>query len=147
MKTTPLIAARQIEKHFPVGQWRPFKPGETVKALNGVSFGIQKGETFGLVGESGCGKSTVARIMLGLTPPTGGQVYFEGRDIHALDRRTLRRPRQTGITSRRRAQSHPSSPGLSVPHTLFHGRTAMPRDAPGSGILGTGPSGRLSPCG
>ena len=94
MNTAPLVAVRQIEKHFPVGQWRPFRPRESVRALNRVSFDIEKGETFGLVGESGCGKSTVARVMLGLIPPTGGQVHFDGHDILSLDRRALKRLRK-----------------------------------------------------
>jgi oligopeptide/dipeptide ABC transporter ATP-binding protein len=94
MNTIPLMAVRDLKKHFPVGEWRPFKPVETVKALDRVSFSIQRGETFGLVGESGCGKSTVARVMLGLIPPSGGQVQFDGQDIHALDRKALQRLRR-----------------------------------------------------
>ena len=93
-QTAPLVEVHEIEKHFPVGSWRPFKPREAVRALNRVSFCIEKGETFGLVGESGCGKSTVARVMLGLIPPTAGQVRFEGRDILSLDSRALKRLRR-----------------------------------------------------
>jgi peptide/nickel transport system ATP-binding protein len=55
-----------------------------VMAVNDVSFHIQKGETFGLVGESGCGKTTLARALLRLVPPMGGKIWFEGRDVLAL---------------------------------------------------------------
>lgn len=94
MKREPLIAVQDLEKHFPVGQWRPFRPRETVKALHRVSFAIDKGETFGLVGESGCGKSTLARVMLGLISPSGGRIDFNGHDIHSLDRQAMRRLRK-----------------------------------------------------
>ena len=72
----PLVSVQALKKHFPLNRH------QTVKALNGVSFDIHKGETFGLVGESGCGKSTVGRTIMGLYPPTAGQVYIHGKDIH-----------------------------------------------------------------
>ena len=61
-----------------------------VKAVDNVSFFIDRGETFGLVGESGCGKSTLGRLLLGLLPPTQGQVFFDGRDLAACSPRDLR---------------------------------------------------------
>jgi oligopeptide transport system ATP-binding protein len=94
MNPAPLMSVQHLEKHFPVSEWRPFQPRETVKALDDVSFDVQKGETFGLVGESGCGKSTAARVMLGLIPPTAGQVHFDGRDVYSLDREALRQLRR-----------------------------------------------------
>src|SRR5512137_426474 len=60
-----------------------------LKAVDGVSFEIKKGETFSLVGESGCGKSTVAKLVVGLYPPTGGNIEFEGRKIGGLTRREM----------------------------------------------------------
>jgi peptide/nickel transport system ATP-binding protein len=67
--------------------------GRQLTAVADVSFGIRKGETLGLVGESGCGKSTVGRSILMLPPPTGGSVIFEGRDLAKLDTEALRRTR------------------------------------------------------
>ena len=72
---TPLLELIDVVKRFDTG-------AGTVHALNGVSFRIRRGETLGLVGESGCGKSTVARLAMGIYPPTSGSVRFDGVDIH-----------------------------------------------------------------
>ncbi|ANS75122.1 peptide ABC transporter ATP-binding protein [Paenibacillus yonginensis] len=74
----PLIEVDGLKKFFNVGQ------GKTLKAVNDISFSIQKGETLGLVGESGCGKSTAGRTILRLYEPTAGSVRFEGTDIYKL---------------------------------------------------------------
>jgi len=79
---SPLVQAINLVKHFPV-------PGGVVHAVDGVSFDIQEGETVGLVGESGCGKTTVGRTMLKLTLPTAGELHFEGRDIFVLRAKAL----------------------------------------------------------
>ena len=84
-----LISVRGLVKHFPVEG-----SDDVVRAVDGVSFEIFAGETLGLVGESGCGKSTVGRCLLRLIEPTAGQVLFEGRDILALDRKALREMRR-----------------------------------------------------
>ncbi len=92
VSTDVLLSVRDLRMHFP-GPRKGFWPGSgryLVKAVNGVSFDIRKGETLGLVGESGCGKSTVARSVLQLYRPTGGEVYFEGRDLCRLSSTELR---------------------------------------------------------
>ncbi|RLG80814.1 MAG: oligopeptide ABC transporter ATP-binding protein, partial [Thermoprotei archaeon] len=72
-----LLRAVNVKKYFPV-RGSLFKK---VKAVDGVSFEIEHGETFGIVGETGCGKSTLGRVVLRLIEPTGGRIYFEGRDV------------------------------------------------------------------
>ena len=88
---TPLLEVRDLVKHFPLRSG-VFSRGEdrSVKAVDGVSFDIRRGETFGIVGESGCGKSTTARLLLRLMQPTSGSVRLEGRDIAALKPRELK---------------------------------------------------------
>jgi oligopeptide/dipeptide ABC transporter ATP-binding protein len=90
----PLLSVRGLEKHFPVRKGLLGAVSEHVKAVDGVSFDLWRGETLGLVGESGCGKSTTGRALLRLLEPTAGEVSFEGTDVRALDRRGLRRFRR-----------------------------------------------------
>ena len=82
-----LLAATDLKKHFRT------RSG-LVRAVDGVSFTLAKGETLALVGESGCGKSTTARLVLRLIEPTGGTVAFEGRDITTIPGGELRRLRR-----------------------------------------------------
>src|SRR5213082_467908 len=84
-----LLQVRNLVKHFPVE-----KSDDVVQAVDGVSFHIEQGETLGLVGESGCGKSTVGRCLLRLIEPTRGEVKFEGREVLALSGGELRRLRR-----------------------------------------------------
>src|ERR1041385_3387602 len=84
-----LVSVRGLVKHFPVEG-----SDDVVRAVDGLSFDIYAGETLGLVGESGCGKSTVGRCLLRLIEPTSGQVLFEGRDILALGKKELREMRR-----------------------------------------------------
>ena len=80
-----LLRVENLKKHFPVTQGIVFKKEvAAVKAVDGVSFVVNKGETLGVVGESGCGKSTMARCVMRLLDPTGGKVVFDGRDITNL---------------------------------------------------------------
>ncbi len=83
----PLVQVRDLTVHFPVGGRRDHR---VVRAVDGVSFSVARGETLGLVGESGCGKSTTGLALLRLVEPTSGQVHFDGTDVRALRRRELR---------------------------------------------------------
>jgi oligopeptide transport system ATP-binding protein len=87
---TPLVEVRGLAMHFPVteGVVLARKIGN-VKAVDGVDFSIGRGETLGLVGESGCGKTTTGRCILRLEQPTAGHVLFDGRDVGAMDRKDL----------------------------------------------------------
>jgi oligopeptide/dipeptide ABC transporter ATP-binding protein len=92
-----LIEARRLVKHYPIFGGVMLKPVAAVKALDDVSLSIDRGETLGLVGESGCGKTTFGRAILRLEEPTSGEVYFEGRNIlgySAAQIRLLRRRMQ-----------------------------------------------------
>jgi len=84
-----LVRVRGLVKHFPVEG-----SDDVVRAVDGVTFEILKGETLGLVGESGCGKSTVGRCLLRLIEPTEGRVEFDGRDVRAMGGRELRELRR-----------------------------------------------------
>ena len=90
---TPLLEVRNLVKHYTAGGL--FARGAPpVRALDGVSFDVGRGETLALVGESGCGKSSVGRTVLRLQEPTGGQASFDGVDVFGLDRVALRRLRR-----------------------------------------------------
>lgn len=89
-----LIEVQNLTKHFPVGAGLFGAGAEVVRAVDGVSLAIRQGETFGLVGESGCGKSTAGRCILRLIEPTSGEVRFQGRDLLKVGSDTLRRLRR-----------------------------------------------------
>ena len=84
-----LVKVRGLVKHFAVEG-----SDDVVRAVDGVSFEIFRGETLGLVGESGCGKSTVGRCLLRLIEPTAGEVNFEGRDVLSLGKTEMRELRR-----------------------------------------------------
>jgi oligopeptide transport system ATP-binding protein len=105
-QTAPVLAAQSngradvmvrvddLKMHFPIRRGLLQRKVGAVKAVDGVTFEVHQGETLGLVGESGCGKSTTGRALLQLYRPTGGHVYFEGQDLTSLQGEALRRKRQ-----------------------------------------------------
>jgi ABC-type oligopeptide transport system ATPase subunit len=90
---TPLVDVRHLVKDFPA-RGGLFRRGAAVRAVDDVSFTIAPGETFGLVGESGCGKTTTGRCLLRLVEPTSGEIRFKELDVRALSARELRRARR-----------------------------------------------------
>jgi len=85
-----ILEVHNLIKHFDVSSGLFGREHAVVKAVDGASFSIRRGETLGLVGESGCGKTTTGRCILQLEQPTSGQIIFEGRDLTRLDQRQLR---------------------------------------------------------
>jgi oligopeptide/dipeptide ABC transporter ATP-binding protein len=81
----PVIEAEGLTKHFQARRGLLGGSRGVVRAVDGISFAIEPGRTLGIVGESGCGKTTTAKLVLGLEEPTGGQMRFEGRDLRALE--------------------------------------------------------------
>src|SRR5215813_8264287 len=90
-----VLEASGLSKHFRAK--RGIFGGERgiVRAVDGISFAIEPGQTLGVVGESGCGKTTTAKLVLGLEEPTGGTIRFEGRDLRGLDAAGRRRYRKS----------------------------------------------------
>jgi oligopeptide/dipeptide ABC transporter ATP-binding protein len=89
-----LLVVRRLKKYFPIRKGLLNRHVGDVKAVDGVSFFLRRGETLGMVGESGCGKSTTGRTLLKLIEPTEGEAFFEGRNIFEMDRDELRRMRR-----------------------------------------------------
>ncbi|MFW5895887.1 MAG: ATP-binding cassette domain-containing protein, partial [archaeon] len=80
MTDDPLLSVRNLKKHYPITEGILSRQVGAAKAVDGISFDIAEGETLGLVGESGCGKSTTGRAILQLYKPTSGEVNFDGQD-------------------------------------------------------------------
>jgi oligopeptide/dipeptide ABC transporter ATP-binding protein len=90
----PLLSVRGLAKHFPIKKGLFGKPAGFVRAVDGVSFDVMPGETLGLVGESGCGKSTTGRMILRLIEPSAGEVEFDGINLVTLDAKSMRKLRR-----------------------------------------------------
>ncbi len=88
--TAPLLKVENLVKHFPIKGGLLGRAAERVHAVDGVSFELQPGETLGVVGESGCGKSTTGRCILRLVEPTSGEVWFEGKNVTQASKAELR---------------------------------------------------------
>src|SRR3982751_6379405 len=88
-----LISLEGLKVHYRLGGGL-FSAARMVKAVDGVSLDIQRGETLGLVGESGCGKSTLGKAILRLTEPTGGKVFYNGKDLAHLPQSAMREQRK-----------------------------------------------------
>ena len=106
-ESAALLEVRDLKKHFPIHKGFFSRVSGHVFAVDGVSFSIKRGETLGLVGESGCGKSTVGRTLLRLLEPTGGSIRVNGTDITHL-------PREELLPYRRRMQMIYQDPYASL---------------------------------
>lgn len=86
----PMLIVKGLQKHYPIGRQAPGAPPTVVRAVDGVSFEVAKGETLGIVGESGCGKSTTARLLMHLIKPDTGSVIFDGDGVGEFGGITMR---------------------------------------------------------
>lgn len=91
---TTLLAVNNLKKHYPIKKSNTFFTYESLRAVDGITFELYEGETLGIVGESGCGKSTTRRLLLNVEPPTEGTVLYRGKNVVTMNRTDLRRYRR-----------------------------------------------------
>lgn len=94
MNTTPLLKVNHLKKYFPIKKGMFGKIAGHVKAVDDVSFFVNEGETLGIVGESGCGKSTTGRVLMRLLEPTEGEIEFDGKNLTSLSNEEMRKTRR-----------------------------------------------------
>src|SRR4051812_43623497 len=92
--TKTILQVENLKKHFPITGGLFGKQIGEMKAVDGVSFSVKEGETLGIVGESGCGKSTTGRMLLRLIEPTEGKIEFDNQDIRTLNKKEMRKARR-----------------------------------------------------
>ena len=136
--TRPLLEVRELRKTFHLNSSRPGAPRQAVRAVDGVSFALQAGEILGLVGESGCGKSTIARLVLRLLDADGGSVRFDGQELVGLPSRQL-------TPLRREMQMIFQDPFSSLNPRLKIGAPAPGIDQATLGVLGHGVDAEVAP--
>ena len=105
-----LIEVKGMKKWFPIKGGMLSEVKIHVRAVDGVDLQIKRGETLGIVGESGCGKTTLGRVLLGLIPITDGSVLYDGEDIRTIPDRELRRRMQWTMATGRKCQSKTRKP-------------------------------------
>jgi len=88
-----LITVNNLKKYFPIKKGLVKRTTGNVKAVDGISFNIKRGQILGIVGESGCGKSTLGRTILRLLPPTGGEVFYESKNVFKMSKREMNKMR------------------------------------------------------
>ncbi|UFJ42611.1 ABC transporter ATP-binding protein [Brevibacillus humidisoli] len=126
----PLLEVKGLAKHFPVKRGIFSRKMGYVRAVDGVDFAVRRGETLGIVGESGCGKSTTGQMVLQLLEPTAGEIWFEGNNLRTLGKEQLRQVRRnlqmifqdpfSSLNPRMRVENIVAEP-LKV-HGLYKGR-------------------------
>lgn len=92
--TKAILEVKELKKYFPVQGSKLFDKKRYLKAVDGISFDIQKGKTIGLIGESGCGKSTVGKAIMGLNKATGGSIKFNGEEVTSFDEKKMKKFRR-----------------------------------------------------
>lgn len=90
MSAPPLLTVRRLSVQYPIRRWAPWQAKRQLRAVDGINFNLEPGESLGVVGESGCGKSSLARALAGLEPIAGGAVHFLGRDLAKLSKKDWR---------------------------------------------------------